>query len=238
MTPRYSISGFRNSHFSGLRYRSYVSSFSSTWWISCLCCCLCCCSDSPLSGFIWIAMLSMYTDSHPWATSILKISFIIAWNVAREFVRPKNITRGSKRPWGIRNAAFHSSPSLILMLLYPHLMSNFVNRVYPTSLSITWGISGDTFRFFFMYLFRGRWSCTGRSFPSAFFMKKKLAVYGPLPALIVPHCRCSTVNFSISLISSWEALAVFLLTILECLAVVQLHDPRLSSLVVVGIFVH
>ena len=101
-------------------------------------------------------MSSMYTDSHPWATSILKISFIIAWKVAGEFVRPKNITRGLKRPWGVRNAAFHSSPSLILMLLYPHLMSNFVNRVHPANLLITWGISGDTFLFFFVYLFRGR----------------------------------------------------------------------------------
>ena len=90
-------------------------------------------------------MSSMYTDSHPQATSILKISFIMVWNVAREFIRPKNITRGSKRPWGIRNTAFHSLPSLILMLLYPHLMLNLVNRVHPASLSITWGINGDMF---------------------------------------------------------------------------------------------
>ena len=130
MTPRYSISHFKNLHFSGLRYRSCISNFSSTWWISCLCHCSCCCSDSLLSGFVWMAMSSMYTNSHPWATSILKISFIIAWNVAGKFIRPKNITRGSKRPWDVKNTALHSSPSLILMLLYPHLMLNFVNRVH------------------------------------------------------------------------------------------------------------
>ena len=98
-------------------------------------------------------MLSMYTDSHPCATSILKISFIIAWNMAGEFVRPKNIMRGLKRPWGVRNATVHLLPSLIQMLLYPHLMSNFVNRVHPASQSITCGISGDTFWFFLVYLF-------------------------------------------------------------------------------------
>jgi hypothetical protein len=41
-------------------------------------------------------------------------------------------------------------------------------------------------------------------------MKKKLAAYGPLPALIVPLCRCSAVNFSISLISSWGSLSSLL----------------------------
>jgi hypothetical protein len=42
------------------------------------------------------------------------------------------------------------------MLLYPHLISNFVNRVHPASLLITWGLSGDTFWFFFVYLFSGQ----------------------------------------------------------------------------------
>jgi len=43
--------------------------------------------------------------------------FIIIWKVAREFVSLKNITVGSNRPSGVRKAAFHLSPSLILMLL-------------------------------------------------------------------------------------------------------------------------
>ena len=36
-------------------------------------------------------MLSIYTNSHPRATSLQKMVFIIIWKVAGEFVRPKNI---------------------------------------------------------------------------------------------------------------------------------------------------
>src|SRR5882724_12377161 len=41
-------------------------------------------------------------------------------------VRPKNMTRGSTRPWFVQKAAFHSSLSLILTLLYPHRTSSLV----------------------------------------------------------------------------------------------------------------
>ena len=57
----------------------------------------------------------------------LSTSFIIAWNVAGEFVNLKNITVSSKNPSSIVKAAFHSSPFLILTLLYPHHRSIFVN---------------------------------------------------------------------------------------------------------------
>ena len=43
--------------------------------------------------------------------------FINHWKVAGEFERPKNITVSSNNPFGVMNAAFHSSPSLIRMLL-------------------------------------------------------------------------------------------------------------------------
>ena len=39
------------------------------------------------------------------------------WNVAGEFVSPKNITVGSNSPLFIENAAFHSSPSFMRILL-------------------------------------------------------------------------------------------------------------------------
>src|SRR6266700_6482620 len=97
-------------------------------------------------------MSSMYTDSHPFATSVRKIVFIIIWNVAGELVNPKNMTVGSNSPSGVRNAPFHSSPSLMCTLLYPHHTSNFVNRVLLLSWSIVCGINGDTFRFFFVHL--------------------------------------------------------------------------------------
>jgi hypothetical protein len=55
----------------------------------------------------------MYTESHPCIISFWNIVFIIIWKVTGEFVRPKNITVGLNNPSGVRNTAFHSSPSLI-----------------------------------------------------------------------------------------------------------------------------
>src|SRR5258708_40194105 len=121
---------------------------SRTWWTWFRCLCRCCSSVSPCFCFVWIARSSMYMESHPWAISRRKIMFIIIWKVAGELVSPKNITVGSKSPSGVRNAAFHSSPSLIRTLLYPHRMSNLVKRVQPARRSMVWGISGDTLRFF------------------------------------------------------------------------------------------
>src|SRR6266576_6965520 len=103
-----------------------------------------------------MAMSSMYTDSHPFATSVWKMVFIIIWNVAEELVRPKNITIGSNSPSRVRNAPFHSSPSLMRTLLYPHRTSNLVKNEHPLNLSIVCGMSGETFRFFFVHLLIGR----------------------------------------------------------------------------------
>jgi hypothetical protein len=71
-------------------------------------------------------------------------------------VRPKNITVGLNSPFGVRKVAFHSSPSLIRTLLYPHCTLNLVNNVHPLSLSMVCGIRGDTFLFFFVHLLMGR----------------------------------------------------------------------------------
>ena len=79
--------------------------------------------------------------------------FIIIWKVAGEFVSPKNMTIGSKSPSGVRKAAFHLSPSLIRILLYPHQMLNLVNREHPVSLSTTDEMSRDTLQFFLVHLF-------------------------------------------------------------------------------------
>ena len=79
----------------------------------------------------------------------------MVWKVVGEFVSLKNITVGSNSPSGVRNAPFHSSPSLIQMLLYPHQMSSVVNFVHPLRRSIIWVISGETFLFFFVHLFSG-----------------------------------------------------------------------------------
>src|SRR6266436_4280905 len=113
---------------------------------------MCCWSISCPSCFVCTTMLSMYTDSQPCATLVQKMVFIIIWKVAGEFVRLKNMTVGSNSPSGVRKAAFHLSPSLIQMLLYPHWMSTFVKRVHPCRLSITCGIKGETFWFFMVHL--------------------------------------------------------------------------------------
>ena len=55
----------------------------------------------------------------------------MVWNVAEEFVRPKNMTLGSNRPWFVINTAFHSSPSLMRTLLYPQRISNLENSDAP-----------------------------------------------------------------------------------------------------------
>ena len=55
---------------------------------------------------------------------------------------PKNMTVGSNSPQFVLNAAFHSSPSLIRMLLYPHRTSSLVKYLAPLSLSMISEIRG------------------------------------------------------------------------------------------------
>src|SRR5258708_24344676 len=57
-----------------------------------------------------------------------RISFIIIWNIMGELHSLKNMTVGSNSPWLVQNAAFHSSPSLICMLLNPHQRSSMVKN--------------------------------------------------------------------------------------------------------------
>jgi len=62
------------------------------------------------------------------------MSSIIVWKVAGLFVRPKNMTRGSYKPWLVQKVAFHLSPSFIQMLLKPHRTSNFVKYLSSAEL--------------------------------------------------------------------------------------------------------
>ena len=70
------------------------------------------------------------------------MSFINIWKVAGELHNPKNITVGSDSPLAVLNAAFHWSPSLILMLLYPFLRSSLVKYFACESLSTRSAMSG------------------------------------------------------------------------------------------------
>ena len=72
---------------------------------------------------------------------------IIDWNVAGELHIPKNITVSSNKPLLVLNAAFHSSPCLIQILLYPHHMSILEKYLAPFSLSMSSDMSGKGYAF-------------------------------------------------------------------------------------------
>ena len=87
-------------------------------------------------------MLSMYMIMICSLIISLKMLSIIAWNVAGELHRLKNITVGSKSPQLVLNAAFHWSPSRMRTLLYPHHTSSLVKNRAPLSLSSSSLIKG------------------------------------------------------------------------------------------------
>ena len=62
--------------------------------------------------------------------------FMNLWKVAGEFDNPKNMTVGSNNSLDVMKAALHWSPSLILMLLYPDQISNFVKMVASFTISM------------------------------------------------------------------------------------------------------
>jgi len=67
----------------------------------------------------------------------------MAWNMASEFVSPKNMTVGLKDPSGVVKAAFHSSPCFILILLYSYFKFIFVNIFLVPMFLIISEISGS-----------------------------------------------------------------------------------------------
>ena len=66
-------------------------------------------------------MLSKYTITSLMQIKSPSISFIILWKVTGALENPKYITVASKRPRLVINTVFHSSPSLMQTLLYPHV---------------------------------------------------------------------------------------------------------------------
>ncbi len=75
------------------------------------------------------------------------------WKVAGEFVSPKNMTVGSNSPSLVLKVAFHSSPSLMHMLLYPHLTSNLEKSLFPARSWINSVINGRGYLFGIVHLF-------------------------------------------------------------------------------------
>ena len=85
-----------------------------------------------------------------------KMVDIILMNVPGEFVNPKYMTRGSNSPLGVRKAALSSCPSLILTLLYPHMMSILV-KIFPSAkVSIRSSIRGNGVLSLIVYLLMPR----------------------------------------------------------------------------------
>ena len=78
----------------------------------------------------------------PSAIMSQKMSFIIIWKVAGQFVKPNNMTCGSKSPQFVRKAAFHSSLLQIQILLKPQQTSSLVKYFVPQSCMISLEMSG------------------------------------------------------------------------------------------------
>ena len=119
-------------YFSGLTYKSFFSNLFRTSSTISLC--------SSIS--VSTSILSTNATTFPSLIISLRISFIIAWSVAGEFVIPKNMTVGSKDPTYVVNALFYSSLSFILTLLKPHYKSILMNTFLFSILSIRSVIRG------------------------------------------------------------------------------------------------
>src|SRR5712672_3047798 len=147
-TPKNLIRFCVNVHFSGLRYRSCFSSLSKILWMHFL--------WNTRSSGVAMSISSMYTVSQPSRISSSNIVFIMAWNVAGELVRPKNMTVGSYSPLLVMKAAFHSSPFLMHTLLYPQQTSNLVKSFFILTRLISCGIRGNGYRLCIVHSFRCR----------------------------------------------------------------------------------
>ena len=95
-------------HFSGFIYKSFSANLLTIFptilsYLS--------------SSSIPTITLLMKLAASPVLIKFYKILLIIVWNIAGEFISPKNITIGSNNPSGVMNAAFYLSLSFICTLL-------------------------------------------------------------------------------------------------------------------------
>ena len=85
-----------------------------------------------------------------------KMLFIIVWKVAGLFVRPKNMTCGSKSPQFVWKVAFHSSLLQIQTLLKPQWTSSLVKYFVPWSCVISSEMSRIGYQFLIVTAFKAR----------------------------------------------------------------------------------
>ena len=120
-------------HFSSSTYKSFFASLFTTSSTS---------SSCPSSPSIPIITSSIKLATFPVLIRSHKILFIMVWNVVSEFFNPKNIIIGSNDPSGVVNATFYLSLSFILILLYLHHRSIFVNTFFVPIFSTISEIKG------------------------------------------------------------------------------------------------
>src|SRR5437588_5327158 len=111
---------------------------------------------------------------------------IIVWKVAGELVRPKNMTRHSNNPLLVLKAVFHSSPSLMRTLLYPHLMLSLVNHFFLTNLVLRSVMRGNGYVLRIVQLLSVGWPCTVRKLASFLLTEKKGDGKGLFDRLVYP----------------------------------------------------
>ena len=133
-TPRNPIFLTFHTHFSGLTYKSFSSNLHNIFSTISLC---------PSSISVSTNTSSTNAATFPSLIKSLSISFIIAWNIAGEFVIPKNMAVSSKDPIYIVNAPFYLFLSFILTLLNPYLRSILVNTFLLPILLINLVINGS-----------------------------------------------------------------------------------------------
>ena len=117
-TPKNPTSLIFYLHFSSFTYKLFSTNFLTTFSTTSLC---------SFSSLVSTMILSIKLATSPVLIQSLKILFIIVYNIASEFVSPKNIIVGLNNPSRVMNTAFYLFPSFIHILLYPHYRSNFVN---------------------------------------------------------------------------------------------------------------
>ena len=84
-----------------------------------------------------------------------KMSFIIVWKVAGLLVSLKNMTSSSKSPQLVQKTTFHSSPSEMCTLLYPHWTSNLVKYLVSQSWFMSSEMRGIGYWFLMVMAVRG-----------------------------------------------------------------------------------
>src|SRR6266702_5989686 len=112
-----------------------------------------------LGGSSSVAMRtsSMYTNSSFGCASMSerRMRLMVLAKVAGAVVRPKVITLGMNSPLGVLKAALSWSSSFILMLWYPHRMSNLENTFLPLRFVMISEMRGSEYVSFTVHALRG-----------------------------------------------------------------------------------